>query len=251
MINNLNATTEPVKLSLTVNYDFDLSRHWFNENFKSLSYEGFSLLNDRYFKVNIFQFIDYGNDAELDLYDAENYKFTKADIDSYLHSIENHDGLLESSQYYFDKTYSKLNKEELLELIDNISHEGRSDFLLNLPENQRLYEVVSVRGYCQGDYAEIVISNKLIESFNFDDLEAWLDSMGEYFTNLFYSSPVYASLEYDDQELFFHEFMGDQYNYDEGELLSIADQQIEHDQKAYILEWLKENLPSEPSYTGV
>ena len=243
---------EKLVIETDINYDYDLSRHTFDESFKSLSYEDFSLLNDRFFKVNIYQFIDYGNSKEFDLFDPENYNFTKSDIDSYLHEIENHYGLLEASQCYLDTTYSKLTKSELLELIENIDYDGINGFLLSLPESKRLFEVVAIRGHCQGDYAEIVIPNELIETYNFNDKGKWLSDMEGYFTNLFYNSPVYGSLTvYDGEkvdEFLFHEWSDDQYNYDEDHYLELVDKYFEHTKKDAIANWLKDNLPSHPDY---
>lgn len=170
-MNNFDTSSSGVNLDLNCFFDTNQSQHDFDENFIRIDTDGSSAFNDRYFNVDTFLFIDYGNA------DQDNYNKSKT---------------------------------------------------------------VSIRGYSQGDYAEIIIPTNLGFKRGFD--------FKSYFTNLFYDAPIYAKLDIDDNEFCFDEYLTDQYRYDKDEFLAIAEKHIKHNKKAVIIEWLTANLPENLEY---
>ena len=68
-MNNFDQSSMGVNLELNIFYDNDLSRIYFEDNFKRDQY-----VNDYW------HFIDHGNFEEIDLLDLSNYDFTKKDL---------------------------------------------------------------------------------------------------------------------------------------------------------------------------
>ena len=101
---------------------------------------------------------------------------------------------------------------------------------------QLLYNVVSIQGYSQGDYALVIYQ---IE-------EGFLSNEGQarkVFCNLFYDAPVYCRLTVDGEEVFLEEGLKDTYVYDEGEILEYAKKQGLSEE---VLSWLENSLPEHP-----
>ena len=115
-----------------------------------------------------------------------------------------------------------------------------SEFLVD--NFKPLFEIISIRGYSQGDYAEIVFTHKDINYYNFESREKFLSMMKDYFTNLFYDAPIYCKLEVDQDEFDFKEHMKNEFDYDKTELMGIAEKYIVHTEKQTILTFLNDNL---------
>ena len=158
------------------------------------------------------------------------------------------------SAMYFEDNFTRcsdLNGSSLLN--DRYSKEYRLDGNEGIIEFYNkyltpLFEVISIRGYSQGDYAEIIFTNELMKEYNFDDKEKFISGMSDYFTNLFYDAPLHGRLEIDNNEIYLDDFQSDNYAYDKQEIILHVSETLEHEQKAYIMEWLSEELPTNLEY---
>ena len=136
------------------------------------------------------------------------------------------------SQDDFSENFKHINDQTWL-YIDN----GNID-----PDNYKQSKIVIICGYCQGDYAKIIVPTNLGYKRNFD-----FKSM---FINLFYDAPIYAtfSVNGNNEICYFDEYLADQYNYDKAEFIAIAEKQIDHFDKNIIMQFLSDNLPSTLDY---
>jgi hypothetical protein len=227
MLNNFNQSSTGINLSLDFGRDEDLARTYFNEEIINIRRGETSIINFRYSRVDLWLI----GDLEYDIYNIENYKYTKKQLLNVCNDgniVDNHE-----SKQYFNKLLHNCNKNELKELISDFLE---SDQLLDLfmTNLYPLFNIVSIRGYSQGDYTEIIIPPNL----GYKVTE-------EYLTNLFYDQPFYCDLSIDneDNSFRFYDYLNSLYNYDKKELLEIADREIENDKKEIIMAFLKENLP--------
>lgn len=239
IMNNFDQSSTGVNLELHCFYDCDLSRIYFDDNFQKDGY-----LTDH------FQFIDYGNHKVVDLLDLDNYKYTKQMIIegllSYFNCSIEHLGthFLNDHGFYL----SKATKTDLIEYVETSLYHSSDIIKFYIDNFDPLFEVITIYGHSQGDQVDIIFSFEAMKEYTFQDREKFIDTMQEYFTNLFYNAPVYCRLEINGNELYFDEYIKDQYCYDKNEILQIADKQIDHQNKKYILEWLDQNLPVYPDY---
>lgn len=119
-----------------------------------------------------------------------------------------------------------------------------ADFCYDDDERQAWYdfadyhftlEMVGVRGYCQGDYAEL---------YYFPGSKPNID----YLTKVIYDTPIYCRLDIDGDGYFLDEGLSCVYDYEKEAIMAYAEKMIVHEKKAYILSWLEENLPEYPDY---
>ncbi len=250
-MNNFYYSTSGVSLDLSCHFDVSMGQINFEENFtRCTDLGGGSLLNDRFSKVELFIFTGGDNIGGFDLADKDFYHIKKVTNKQILKSIIDRfygvflEELKADCLYYFSKYPYQMSKYELLELVENVYNEDYQEFLNNTFDKK--FEVIAIRGYCQGDYAEIIFTEELIKKYNFEDKEKFLSLMGNHFTNLFYDQPLYCRLEAGGQEYRLDDFQNDQYTWDKAAVLEQASKIIEHDKKVYILEWLATNLPDQP-----
>ncbi len=250
-MNNFDCSTSGVSLDLSCHFDVSMGQINFEENFnRCTDLNGGSLLNNRYLHVDLFIFTGGDNIGGFDLADKDFYHIKKATNKQILKSIidqfygEVSEDLKGDCLHYFSKYPYQLNKYELLELVENVYNEDYQQFLINTFDKK--FEVIAIRGYCQGGYAEIIFTEELIKEYSFEDREKFLSMMEDHFTNLFYDQPLYCRLEVDAEEYYLDDFQNDQYTWDKSAVLEHASKIIEHDKKVSILEWLAVNLPDQP-----
>lgn len=240
-MNNLDQSSTGVNLELNVTYDNDLSQMWFDDTFENIYREGGSLINN-YSRVNVYLYTQYGNISnDFDLADIENYNVKKCTVKALKDFLKDELGM--------DKSLvNSLIKSELLaEVVD--FHSYNLDGLLlafEVLDIIPLYSVISTRGYCQGDYAEIILPFELFD--NKEPTKEELNSYKKEVDQLFWDQPIYINFNINDEEFCINEFLNDMYKYDQKEILQIVNDNLEHEKKAYIISWLEENLPSDPSY---
>lgn len=237
-MNNFDVSTTGLNVELDCFRDTDLARFWFEDSFACVSRDSFSLLNTGYRGVSIFAY----QLPDFDLFDLRNWIVpTKVKLhDLMLNKLFNGcTGTFntEAKDQYGKLSY-KLTKPELLEFLSNTYEPDYHEFIVRNFEPK--FKVVSSRGYCQGDYAEVIYMPDELgtaEELNFDN-ELW-------------STPIYCRLTINDEEFYIDSEMKDQYEYDEDEIASIIIKLIRgseiEDTELAISEALA-LIPSEPAY---
>ena len=250
-MNNLDSSSTGVTLDLNVSYDSDLSQMWFDDSMVNLYRSGGSLLNCSYSRVDCWLYTQSGEFTDdFDLSDLDNYDLKSATNKSLLLNLRvvfygQSEDLKDDSLTYFSKYPYQLTKREIIELAENVM--DSSDYLEFLLNNFKAkYSVLSSRGYSQGDYIECVVPWSLWGGKEPTDLQ--LQSTQTEIDNLFWDAPIYQVLEIDGEQFNIDNFVADRYEYDKSESLQIVNDNLEHEKKLYIMQWLTDNLPDQPVY---
>lgn len=266
-MNNFDQSSTGVNLNLLCFYDVDRARNDFEDAFHVLQYSG-------YRQNSILVFNGFGDQdvSNFSFTDLENYNIEKLTAKEIFKAFYNwhystdidHDlkcgDLLGVKELLQELEISNLKNEDhksILEAIETHIYCDTSykEFLQSTFECN--YLTFESRGYCQGDYSEIVVPAKVYNSYiqnenspinSIEDFEkAFSDST---FDNLLWDQPLYCRLgieiEGNEEEFYFDEYMKDQYNYDESEILGIFEKHYDGEHKEYIKEWLEDNLPTQP-----
>lgn len=154
-------------------------------------------------------------------------------------------------EYSMDKMYTvtdyNLFREHYIS-DDILTDDEIDDIIINeelddtIPGVSQKYPSIEVRWYSQWDYAKVYYNHECLnEHFTVKELK-------ESVHHLFYDAPVYCRLTIDWEEFCFEEYMKDTYEYDKDEIIQIAKDNIKHDKKDYIVQWLCDNLPEHPEY---
>lgn len=251
MINNFDKSSSGINLELVANYDQHHSQHLFDESFKNVWYNSGSLINGRYYNVDLYLWTNYGNFSDtFDLDDLNNYSFAKTQLIEMLtiYSLEDAQDL---SKDLFNKGFSKLDKAELIELAESMI--DYNDKINLYTEHLHLKAfIVDTRGYSQGDYAEIIIPFESLDQLgvNYKDKDFNIDQwVGNDFDHLFWDSPAYIRLTVNDEdEIDLTEWLECEYTYDKNDLLASLKESLEHEQKDLIIAFLSDNLPTTLDY---
>jgi hypothetical protein len=242
--NNFDQSGTGLNLELMAFRDTDRSRCDFEESF--------TRIND-----DLFVFTEFGNVSDdFSLSDFNQYKFT---VKQLREAIKEHYHLdaLDYANNYYEKSFYKLTKAELIEFVENMVYDS-SEIAEFLQDNfDPLYNKIITRGYCQGDYAEVIIT---------PTYKAWLLSNGQDYektqvkasiekmvNHLFWDAPIYARLEINDNEFYLDEFSKDCYVWDKDQTIAdfLQSGQLDdysEDQKKQIAEFLQDNLPDYLDY---
>jgi hypothetical protein len=191
---------------------------------------------------DFYMYTDFGQLSECDPCDLNNYKFTKLDIVEGLKSLLSCDSSYLSSLIVenFGFSLSRCTKLDLLDFLDQQLYCNSSKINFYTINFKPLFDVVEVVGYSQGDRASVIVPNTMRD----------IGELRDYFTNLFYSSPVYCKLLIDGSELFLDEGLADLYDYDKKLIMDYANKSIDHKYKNIIINWLDEYLSnSVPEYS--
>jgi phage pi2 protein 07 len=246
-MNNFDQSSSGINLELNCFWDTDLSRIYFDESFYIIQYSTYSQNS-----ILVYNWNGEIKAEDFDLNHIENYSYTKADLIEWLkESFYNYE-LNSISNDYFNKSFSKLTKSELLEIVENNIYDCQEEYTERFTPN---YQTLVSRGYCQGDYSEIIFTKELLQKMR-DQLTACKamndQQIAEYFQydidHLLWDSPLYARLDIDGGEFYFDDFQKDRYTYDKDEILNYVKNNLQHDRIEYILEWLEYNLPDQPDY---
>lgn len=264
-MNNYDQSSSGVNLELNISYDIDRARREFEESFHVLQCSGYRtnsvLVFNQYgnFDVSDFEFTDLDNYNYKKLTTKEIFKALynsqyPTGIDDYLKrfDLESIKSLLRDLEV---ENLNSIDQRELLESIEIYFYcdEDYTEFLQNTFECN--YITLVSRGYCQGDYSEIIIPKIILDNFiegceNMNTSEQVGEALQETIDHLLWDQPIYARLEIEIngniQEFYFDEYIKDPYNYCEDELLSIFDKQYQGKEKEYINSWLVDNLPTQP-----
>lgn len=258
-MNNFDQSSSGINLELSCYYDSDLSIRWFEESLSNLYYDGGSFLNTDYRNVNCWLYHNGTTATDFDLTDLDNYQFTKKDLFKLVNAWD-YEEAKDLAQSWYDKSLSKLTKAELSELLtDNVYEHDKIDFYTEYLQLKAF--VVSSRGYCQGDYVEVVIPFNVLDDLGVNykakgfNIDRWL---GDSLDHLFWDSPIYCRLNINDNidnELYLDELLDCLYAWDKDLIINRLKEQKEsllkgftNEQQLYIIEWLESNLPIKPKY---
>lgn len=219
--NNYNKNDSGPSIEVLAFYDCDESRRLFEENIKILQHSGYHTTCKAFY-------IDGGNLKDDESIDfsiqgtvKELRRFLKAEGRGYSDSeirnfkkAELQESVLDHIQY--NDKITVLNYEDLQEQHfggGNRFFTGKelSPYKIEIQPSKRI-EKTAIRGYSQGDYAEVFYCP--------DDIkEVWgkapTDSeLNDLFTQLFYDAPVYARIEVNGDEYYYHDYADDSYKWD-------------------------------------
>ena len=151
--------------------------------------------------------------------------------------------------YYTKTELRSLNKDELIELFEDYMQymdlEEASDFASE--QNVTLiidgYEIMSTRGYSQGDYAEVIISNEM----------AGVKGIQQMIDHFFWDAPIsYQITVGDDEDVGYvvDEAVKCMYEYDADEVMDILRKHFYEDKdRDYILDTIEKLLPEYAEYS--
>jgi len=232
-MNNFDTSKSGVDIEVECFYSNNLAGLYFDEDFERVSnLNGASLLHDNYFNVGIYQYVAGGEYDAIEVTDLANYTTTNKDMKQLLIDLFNKEELND----YFDKSYRTLNKAELTELVSEMMtryYDASSIVEFYTTCFTPNYDVIAIRGYSQGDYAEIIVPKEA--------------SKAEEFAHMFYDAPIICAITIDNKEYYLHEGLSSEYEWDKAEILATLDKQLNHYKKAYIMEWVNEHLET-PTY---
>lgn len=235
-MNNFDTNTNNVNLELRVTWDTDLSQMWFD---------------DVIFRVG-------DNDSKLFAYGVEdfdpiylgNYNLKSA-TNKQLHTwlrvnyYGSSEDMKDDALNYFSKYSYQLTKAELIELAENILYQ--EDYKEFLEANfTPLFSTITTIGYNQGDQNKVVLPWTLFD--NKEPTTKDIESYKEEIDRLFWDAPIDPFFTIDDEQFYITDSLKDLYSYDVKEILQVVKDNLTHEKKDYILNWLEENLPNDPAY---
>ena len=237
-MNNFDKSSTGIDIEVSVYADGFISQTDWSDNFKEV-------VGGNGGTTGIYFYTDWGQnealeEGELKAVDSKN-TLKKSLLDWALNE--------DDWNYYTKTDLRAMCKDELIELFEDylayMDLEEANDYASE--QNVTLildsYEIISTRGYSQGDYAEVVISNELA-----DDA-----ATQEAINHLFWDAPISYQISVDDDEdigYVVDENVDCLYDYDADEVMEILTKHFkDHKDKDYILETIKEMLPEYPTYS--
>jgi hypothetical protein len=257
MINNYDKSSTGINIELHVSYDSSLAQFEFNENFTHMANA-----TTRYGSKDVYYYIDNGNIALDDVRDNVELKGDTQAMRSWLKEIRdfNNEEVPGFDTWGRDTLVREV-KNELgfldampsLGNYEDLNHEYLDAYNLELYPKDEI-ERVSIRGYSQGDYAEIIVNVTALKA-------AWgtegidLDSIKWDFTHYFYDSPLCGCIKINDTEYFYDL---DRYAFERGDwidktvkaysFLIYGEDSADNDTIKYVRDFLESNIPETPSY---
>jgi hypothetical protein len=241
---NFDQSASGVNLELVIFWDCDRAQADSSECFNIIQHSG-------YRTNSILEYLDFGNiDQSFDFEDLANYDFTKKELIGALKSGGYWD---QSNARYKGYDLYKATKQELCDYLKEASY--YDDLAKFLKENFKAnYKTLVSRGYCQGDYAEIIYSKNAIAwleketAKTWDQLEKDLQIEADH---LLWDAPLYARLTVNDaDEIYLEELVKDLYFYDKNALLlefkRVYSEKLENFDIIY--QFLADELPKNPNY---
>jgi hypothetical protein len=248
--NNFDQSSTGHDIEVTVMLDCYMSRIHFDENFHLYSHSGYSSTCRAWFT-------DCGQaDTPDSVADCIDWKAATAEdckgwlIERYCTGKygESIDWLESMAAEYYGEEYpdwheaarDTMNGGNAFQYDEGVSLEDAigNDFAEVNQYFTIKYNVAKIRGYCQGDYAEVLY-----------DPATWADGFDprEYFQNLFYDAPVYARVTVDGEEYYIDELLKDNYQWDRDEAEKIV---RGFDLPESVINWIVSELPVDAPYVN-
>ena len=231
----LTETLNGTELELHVFFDTDMARIEFEDCFKVYTHAGYrSTCRVFYTGAGWEDFPDTVSEC-YDLSKVTRREARDFVVDTLIDEFTTAREVVENCRYYHDGDWlaylvELMDEEEFVSVFDEDTRPAIGEFK---------YDVVSVTGYCQGDYAEVM--------FDAGKWDGDSSKARKHFEQLFYDQPVYARLEVDGEEYYLDEYLVDNYEWDREKVMEELNK-TELADKPGVLEWLEENLPEHPEY---
>jgi hypothetical protein len=226
--NNYNTSTEKQDIEFVGMMDCDIARIYFEEQFKVIQHDGY---RDR----AVYEYLPGCGESKVDslsdLFDMG--KITRKQFRQFaIENIQSENMTFQDLVYDMFQCYGNW-KDYVGGFLaeqgwNEIAREGMPD----LPHAK--YDLIRVAGYCQGDYAYILVP-----------LDCEYEVNRDYLENIIFSAPVYARLDVDGEELDLVEFLSDNYSWDKVEVIEGLKKA---GQTEFVLQWCGENLPEGLDY---
>ncbi len=241
-MNNFDTSSTGLNIKLHAYYDTDLSHIYFEEAFFRIK-EG----NDTVLVYSEGNYSDF----------EKEYTFTKAELVAayveYMGQGYNKQSFNNDLKTYCNFPASKATKQDLIDFIKNDLYEEyewhnfckKAGFKAN-------FDIVVSRGYCQGDYKEVILPHKFWECIGFKKPDCVQSNLGTTIDHLLWDCPIYCRFTVNDEEYYIDQELKDCYNWDKSEALEIAQELIEKDftqeQQTTIISFLSNALKTELGY---
>jgi len=239
MSNNFDTSSTGVNLEFSFRFDQHLSQESFTDEVEVYSLNNYRNNNqDDCFKLKV--------DTEFkDVYSLEAYETTCETLVDAVIDMFCEDDIAETicSLFSAEIVLSSLDIDQLRELLQEmcmLSFCHREIAEEYYERFQAKFVVIPVRGYSQGDYAEVLVTKKYLKE------NPYLED-GEFLLNLFYGSYLTAGVTIDDGD----EMQSSGYDADEirKDLLQQVKTEVkDHPKAEYIVSWVEAQLEAEPDY---
>lgn len=212
-MNNYDQSSTGISVEFTGCYDAWLSRMYFEENFNILRYSSIR-------ESSLSVFTDYGNYNPEPEFTSDRpirdiiWQVYNLIYDSY--SFDNYRDFIEQLHDYADK----LKDLTIDDIVDYLTDDDDYNIFDDIETFENCYlkpnfEIIGIRGYSQGDYAEVILFDEVKKQFRegFDFVKL--------FGNYFYDTPVSGTLTVNDKEFNVDEYLNDYYEWDKDEFLEM------------------------------
>ncbi|MDY0138252.1 MAG: hypothetical protein RBR50_01010 [Candidatus Izemoplasmatales bacterium] len=231
MSNNFDNNSKGISIECNIHYSTDIAQMDFDDSF--------SRIDD-----SVYQYVDFGNISKLDTKDlisihSNNKKSDLIDLLDYFHS------------YDYDITWSK---NELIDFIYSLDFKelytkswSNNNDIENYIKVTKRYEVITSRGYNQGDIADIIIPHKLADIWGIDKKDL-MQGLQEQISHFLWDCPINGAITINDVEWNVDEILDDRYEYDKDKIIShiVANSDIED--KELLKSELDKVIPYEIGY---
>lgn len=235
-MNNFDQSSTGLNITLSAFRDTDLSRLYFEEAFFTIK-EG---------RKDLLVYCE-GSFSDFE----KEYTFTKAEL---IAACESEADFLSNFNSLMGFDHSEATKQDLIDYcetelggkIDWLEFQEKAGFKAN-------FDIVVSRGYCQGDYREVIVPHKLWDCIGIVKPLDVQSNLGYYIDNLLWDCPVYARFNVNDEDFDIGENLQDHaYNWDKSEALEIAAKLIKDnftsEQQTIIMDFLANSLKTDLDY---
>lgn len=231
ILDNYDQSSTGTSLECTVFYDTDIARNLFEENFKILQREGGK-------EHTIAYYVNHGNVPGPD--DVSfSIRGEKKDLIAFLQAQGYTTEDFATVDDFAEEVFNYIETPTVLNYQDMNDYDLKDTGLEIVPSKN--LERVEVRGYSQGDYAEVILCVADLE-------EVWgnsviLSELKAEFTKLFYDAPICAVYTINGEEHSMYEFPGwEDYEFKRGEWLAYLSEKT-----GIAVDVLEKYCPKEPS----
>lgn len=237
-MNNFDQSSTGLNITVNAFRDTDLSRFYFEEAFFTIK-EG---------NKNLLVYCE-GSFSDFE----KQYSFTKAELLTAWAKVENKNDFLVNFRCRMGFSYSAATKQDLIDYCETetgggsdwLEFQGEAGFKAN-------FDIVISRGYCQGDYREIIVPHKLWDCIGIVKPLDVQSNLVTHIDGLLWDCPVYARLFVNEEEFYIDDCLSDCYTWDKSEALEKTARMIKDsftsEQQTIIMDFLSNALKTDLDY---